>query len=246
MKTDVNILITFKLKLINETNNNQRFKFGYVIKDKYELESFKNVFLYDYLTQKEKIKLWITKEFGNVKVLSTQYTNLNQATFQPILPFRKNDSIYININLITAKGIIDITSFDWITLQMKNLNNYNYENEKSFKNNEIEQMINTWTELKSQFIDIDLSSLINILKENFKIVKISFDDVGVLLYRIQLTATIKGKIENDIYGIFIEVKNKGETVANEVRKNGLLFENKKFLELREGDDLVIYINKNKF
>ena len=85
-------------------------------------------------------------------------------------------------------------------------------------------------------------------KENFKILKILFDDVGYYIFKIYLKAIKIGEIgkkkENDI-GIKIKIKNKNDFVSNECKKNNLILDRKNEIEMHIDDILVFYFTKNK-
>ena len=91
-------------------------------------------------------------------------------------------------------------------------------------------------------------SIHEIFGKYFEIKKILFDDVGYYLFKIYLKANTIGKIkanENEYIGMNINIVGKGETIENEVKKNGLIFDEKNELTIRLEDSIVFYISRSK-
>jgi hypothetical protein len=51
-------------------------------------------------------------------------------------------------------------------------------------------------------------------------------------------------IKNDSVAINLYIVNEGESITNEVKKNGLIFDSKNELQCRIGDKLLFFISYN--
>ena len=81
----------------------------------------------------------------------------------------------------------------------------------------------------------------------FKLKIFFFDDVGYYIFKIVLKAIKEGLTygkDNNI-GILIKIFKEGEAIENEVKKNGLIFDEKNELSVNIGDYITFYISQNK-
>lgn len=79
----------------------------------------------------------------------------------------------------------------------------------------------------------------------FKVIKILVCDMGYFIFKIILQAVETGIISRERLGIKIVIKQQNKKIRNEVKKNGLLYENSNSLELRLNDYLICYISHTK-
>lgn len=113
---------------------------------------------------------------------------------------------------------------------------------------ELEILKSKWVTLKGNLTDHDLIlNKIHLLFDPiFTINEVWFDDIGYLIFKIDLTAIKKGQLQSFLeLGILIEVYNEDEIISNEVKKNCLLYDRKNELQCRIGDNLTFYLSKNK-
>ena len=76
----------------------------------------------------------------------------------------------------------------------------------------------------------------------FDIKKIYYENVGVYIFKTCLKAVKVGEINKKKIGVKIRIKNRNETIENEIRKNNLLFERRDTYELRVGDEMIYYFS----
>ena len=96
------------------------------------------------------------------------------------------------------------------------------------------------------------TTVINTLKElfgnTFDINEIYYEDNGYYLFKIILQAKKEGNcggINNNL-GINIKILNKNKHICNEIKKNGLIYdENNNDLTVNIGDIITFYISQNK-
>jgi hypothetical protein len=84
------------------------------------------------------------------------------------------------------------------------------------------------------------------LSGNFKVSKIYYDEMGYMIYKFYLIATHSGSIlKNKNIGINLIIKEPHQSICNELKKNGLIYDRSNSLEIRRGDGIVLYLsNKN--
>ncbi len=188
---------------------------------------------------------------------------------QPIPPFTLNDIFEISINLISDRGILDFDSFNWQNLrseEIPRIDPIEYTPCRHKKEMiefdlsricELEIIKNNWNDyakLNDSYLDEDLAyrivGIIQELRKNlmpyFRINKILYDEMGYLLLKIYLEAKEIGVITaNKTLGINLIIKEKNESVTNELKKNGLIFDRCNTFQLRKGDEIVFYISKTK-
>ena len=84
----------------------------------------------------------------------------------------------------------------------------------------------------------------NIFNSNFKILRVLYDDIGYLVFKVFLKAFKSGEIDNkDEIGIKFIIRQRNDIVLNEIKKNDLLFEQRNDFELRVGDTIIFYLTK---
>jgi hypothetical protein len=118
-----------------------------------------------------------------------------------------NDNAEININIFTDKGIIDISKYKFMNLNINKIPGFNFLEFSNDHNKlrevldfdlsrfcEMEIMKNKWTEI------VHLENYENIIRRlkilfepKFVIQKVLWDDVGYHLFKIFLIAAEKGK-----------------------------------------------------
>jgi hypothetical protein len=189
---------------------------------------------------------------------------LDKSYIQPICEFQRGDVFQITINLLSERGLLDAKSLKWNSINLYDLN-YDAESKTLLKNKknsppiemcricEIEMIKNSWCKYDlSNFdnklnynIEEFLKGLLNDMDKYFLLKTVYYDNMGFILLRIHFLAVNEGKCNLKLLGLEINVKREQITIINEVKKNGLIYDNSNFLELRKGDELILYISKNK-
>ena len=173
--------------------------------------------------------------------------NNNLAYVQSILPFLVNDKGIINLELFTSNNGFIVPESIKIIIKSYNLKNYLkmlYEREiNNPRISEYEELCVHWKNINLyQYHDI-ISQMCKIFFDPFfEIKKIYYEYVGVFIFKIYLKAVKVGEINKKKIGIKIKIKNRNETIENEIRKNNLLFERRDTYELRVGDEMIYYFS----
>ena len=238
-KMNLRIIFTIKSKI---TENNKD-----IINNSYQI-SFKNKtkqnsgeiiktissYTFDIIDKNKKKNFWIFKEYTTF-----YFDELDRAYYGNILEFYPGDYINLSLTIFSEIGLIDFESFNWIKLK-----EYYDKN----RNCEIENLKNSWSSINQiENSDIVIQNIKNIFIDNFQVDKIFFDDVGYYIFKIILKAIKTGNSngkDNNI-GILINIFDEGKNVENEVKKNGLIFDEKNEININIGDYITFYISQNK-
>ena len=254
------LIIRFILSIkprITKTNKkivNKRFKIGF-----YEYVKNKTNKNNDYnpnqiQTKKGKEKIFTTyifeiidklypKNFWVYKENTTfHYDENNKAYYNDIMQFRLGDNALINMSLISELGIIDFDNIFWFKAKMETI--------KEIKTHkcEVENMIYQWNKIdlldKGEIVKKNLNDLFS---ENFIIKDIYYDDVGYFFFKIILKAykvgICSGKEGN--LGVKIHILPINTNITNEIKKNGLIYDENNELAINVGDVIAFYISQNK-
>ena len=227
-----------------------------ITKEEYEKE-IKKQKIYDYYTfdlYPEKYKknnnsiikepMFISKELS----LFEKDGNNNIVNIQPILPFCINDKGIINLELYTTnKGFIDPDSIK-IIIRAYDLKKYiKMLADKDINNIRISECEDLCVHWKNINLYQNHKSIILGLKKLFEpffqIINIYFGNIGVFLFKVHLKAIKSGEInDKNKLEIIIKIKEEGDYIENEIRKNNLLFERRDIFELRVGDQIFYYFS----
>lgn len=225
---------------------------------------FRNIYRFDYKYKEYSKQLWwVLKEKTYFN-----YDEVNRAYAMPIIPFKYGDTFEISISLVSYCGIINFGDFKWKKIRnfkMTNIDYLNYNNLAIKKEKdkqlcdfdlsrfcEMEIIKTKWINYAkfpniwgSNEIKNEIGNFCNKLMGFFTIEKIEFDDVGFYIFKIYAKAVYMGTInENDI-GIGVDIKGNKEPCDNEIRKNGLIYDIGRGIEIRLGDKIVFYLTMNK-
>ena len=254
------LIIRFILSIkprITKTNKkivNKRFKIGF-----YEYVKNKTNKNNDYnpnqiQTKKGKEKIFTTyifeiidklypKNFWVYKENTTfHYDENNKAYYNDIMQFRLGDNALINMSLISELGIIDFDNIFWFKAKMETIKEINTHR------CEVENMIYQWNKIdlldKGEIVKKNLNDL---FCENFIIKDIYYDDVGYFFFKIILKAykvgICSGKEGN--LGVKIHILPINTNITNEIKKNGLIYDENNELAINVGDVIAFYISQNK-
>ena len=220
----------------------------------------RNVYRFDYKYKSTKNQIWwILKE----NTYFNYDQNKNNSYSMPIIPFKLNDYFEISVNVLSPMGFIHFENFIWKPIKIlsnQTLNYIDYENYKIKKVKdkqlcdfdlsrfcEMELIKTKWNDesrLKDKNISDKIKEFINHFNENFNVNKIEFDDVGFYIIKMYFTAKKSGFINKNNIGININILEKNEKICNEIRKNGLIIDIGKGVEIQIGDILVFYLTLN--
>ena len=223
-------------------------------------ENSKKVKMYDYYTfdlyseyDKNFPDIYINKEQPLFDV--NNYDIL--VYIQPILPFKIND-----------KGILDLeiysSNYDFINPSSikiaakcydlkKYINNLSQKGYNNLRICEYENICFHWKIMSNErrYSDKTFFNIINKVEKKFKpyfdIQNILYENISFFIFKIYLVAVKTGKIGNkqseDDFGFNITIKNKGEYVENEIKKNNLLLDRREAYELRLGETIIFYFSE---
>ena len=207
--------------------------------------------------QKEKIKVNTSYLFDIIERVNPKYfwvfsenTSFHyddfKAYYNNIMQFWPGDKALININLLSEVGIMDFDSFNWE--KPKIIKKSGKNNFDSINKCEVEQVINDWNKLSSLIYCKTVEKNIKSLFGDYFIIKdIFYDDVGYFFFKIILEANIVGTCtgKDGNLGIKINILPIESNITNEVKKNGLIFDENNELAVNVKDILTFYISQNK-
>jgi len=257
-KSHIRFILSIKPKItkINPKIINKRIKIGFTeyIKNKYthnksnkEDEKIKvnTCYLFEIIEKLYPKNYWVFKENTTY-----HYDENGKAYYNDIMQFWPGDKALININLISEIGIINFDKFIWTEPRMVEIKNNNKKttNLSTINNCEVEEIIHEWNKLcLLENCEIVKKNLDELFSKNFIIKEIHYDDVGYLFFKILLKAykvgTCNGKDGN--LGIKINILPINYHITNEIKKNGLIFDENNELTVNVGDIITFYISQNK-
>ena len=238
-KMNLRIILNIKSKITEKNSDiiNNSYQISFKNKTKQNSgEIIKTIssYTFDIIDKNKKKNFWIFKEYT-----SFYFDELDRAYYGNILEFYPGDYINLSLTIFSEIGLIDFESFNWIKLK-----EYYDKN----RNCEIENLKNSWSSINQiENSDIVIQNIKNIFIDNFQVDKIFFDDVGYYIFKIILKAIKTGNSngkDNNI-GILINIFDEGKNVENEVKKNGLIFDEKNEININIGDYITFYISQNK-
>ena len=171
--------------------------------------------------------------------------NLQKPYIQPILPFKVYDQALLNFQIFSPqKHFVDPKEIR-IKIKKNKIPNKLDPNIQNPRICEYENVCYHWKNLsflkEKNEVMIQLESIFN---SNFKIIRVLYDDIGYLVFKVFLKAFKSGEIDNkDEIGIKFIIRQRDDIVLNEIKKNDLLFEQRNDFELRVGDTIIFYLTK---
>ena len=210
-------------------------------KDK-KKERFIDYYTFDYFPEKTTYfpSLYMIREFT-----SYYLDNLQKTYIQPILPFKTYDQALLNLNIYSPENFFIEPKSLKIKLFINPLDNNKYIKGDNPRICEYEDICVHWKNisfLKEEKIINE--QLTKVFTPQFNIIRIEYDDVGYLVFKVILKAIQSGLIYNkEELGIDLVIKEKNDYIINEIKKNNLLFEKRNVFELRVGDIIIFYLKK---
>jgi len=253
-KSIIRFILSIKPRITKNNKKiiNKRFKIGYseYANNKYNSNNNKNqiqlkqkrdkiftTYLFEIIDKNTPKNFWVFKENT-----SFHYDENFKAYYNDIMQFRPGDNALINISLISELGIIDFDNIFWFKPKMENIKEINTHK------CEVEKMIYEWDKIDLlEKGDVVQKNLNDLFSENFIIKEIYYDDVGYFFFKIILKAykigICSGKEGN--LGIKIHILPIGVNITNEIKKNGLIYDENNELSINVGDKITFYISQNK-
>ena len=223
-------------------------------------ENTKKVKMYDYYTfdlyseyDKNYPYIYINKEQPLFDV-----NNSDKLVYiQPILPFRINDRGILDLEIYSSNYDFINPSSIKIAAKCFDLKKYiNNLNQKGYNNLRIceyENICFHWKIMSNERRNTDKTffNIINKVEKKFKpyfdIQNILYENISFFIFKIYLVAVKTGKIESkkseDDFGFNITIKNKGDYIENEIKKNNLLLDRREVYELRLGETIIFYFSE---
>jgi len=257
-KSHIRFILSIKPKITKSNSKiiNKRIKIGFseYINNKYNNHKFNKedekikvntCYLFEIVEKLYPKNYWVFKENTTY-----HYDENGKAYYNDIMQFWPGDKALININLISEIGIINFDKFTWTEPKMVEIKNDNKKNAhlNTINNCEVEEIIHEWNKLcLLENCEIVKKNLDELFSNNFIIKEIHYDDVGYLFFKILLKAykvgTCNGKDGN--LGIKINILPINYHITNEIKKNGLIFDENNELTVNVGDIITFYISQNK-
>ena len=254
-KAFIRIILSIKAQICEDNNFiiNKKHQISYQILNPDDLEkSHFTSFSFEIIPKLIPKKFWIFKEYT-----SYHYDDFDKAYYNDLLQFWPGDYILISVGLINELGILDFKNFHWLKPKIVPkinkekisnilINSYLTNNENTC---EAEGMVHTWIGIEQLENN---SSVINTLKQlfgnNFDVNEIYYEDNGYYFFKIILQAKnegICGGLNNNL-GINLKIYDKNKHICNEIKKNGLIYdENNNDLAINIDDIIIFYISQNK-
>ena len=220
----------------NKTNKNNDYNPNQ-IQPKKGKEKIFTTYIFEIIDKLYPKNFWVYKENTTF-----HYDENNKAYYNDIMQFRLGDNALINMSLISELGIIDFDNIFWFKAKMETIKEINTHR------CEVENMIYQWNKIdlldKGEIVKKNLNDLFS---ENFIIKDIYYDDVGYFFFKIILKAykvgICSGKEGN--LGVKIHILPINTNITNEIKKNGLIYDENNELAINVGDVIAFYISQNK-
>ena len=162
---------------------------------------------------------------------------------QPILPFKFNDKGIFNFEIFSNQNMFINPRTLRLKLNIIDLLSNNDINE--LRINEYENICKYW-KIKGGLNEKRIEKYKLIIKEwfdkYFLVKDIFYADIGLLVFKYNLVANNVGILKNPNLNIKIVIKEKDQYIENEIKKNNLLLEKNKAIEIRKGENLIFFIS----
>ena len=253
-KAYIRIILSIKAN-ISENNleiiNKKHQILFQTLKPKYLEKSTFTSYSFEVIPKYIPKKFWIYKEYT-----SFHYDDHDKAYYNDLIQFWPGDQILISIGLISEIGILDFDNFHWLNprivpkIKKNNLSKFPSESYLTNSENtcEVEGLVNGWLGIEQldNYKSV-LKTLEDLFGNYFSINEIYFEDVGYYFFKVILQAKNKGECNgiNNNLGIKIKIYPKNKTITNEIKKNGLIYDEKNELTVNIDDIITFYISQNK-
>ena len=253
-KAYIRIILSIKAN-ISENNleiiNKKHQILFQTLKPKYLEKSTFTSYSFEVIPKYVPKKFWIYKEYT-----SFHYDDHDKAYYNDLIQFWPGDQILISIGLISEIGILDFDNFHWlnprIVPKIKKNNLLKFPSESYLTNSEntceVEGLVNGWLGIEQldNYKSV-MKTLYDLFGNFFSINEIYFEDVGYYFFKVILQAKNEGECNgiNNNLGINIKIYPKDKAITNEIKKNGLIYDEKNELIVNIDDIITFYISQNK-
>ena len=253
-KAHIRIILTIKSN-INENNPeiiNKKHQILYqVLNPKKLYKSTFTSYSYEIVPKEIPKRFWIYKEYT-----SFHYDDHDKAYYNDLIQFWPGDQILINIGLISELGLLDFDNFHWLNPKIVPKINKSAildTHIKSYLTNsentcEVEGLINGWLGIERlDNYNLVVKTLYDLFGNFFSINEVFFEDVGYYFFKVILQAKNLGECNgvNNNLGIKIIIHPKDKKIFNEIKKNGLIYDENNELNVNIDDIITFYISQNK-
>ena len=113
---------------------------------------------------------------------------------------------------------------------------------------EVEGIIHSWIGIEQFNHNSSVIATLNqLFGENFELKEIYYEDIGYYFFKIILEAKKLGECcgVNNNLGIKIKIVEQNVHICNEIKKNGLIYDENNELSVNINDIITFYISQNK-
>ena len=253
-KTYIRIILNIKAKICENNLNiiNKKHQISYQILNPFDLiKSTFTSYSFEIIPKLIPKKFWIYKEYTTF-----HYDDFNKAYYNDLLQFWPGDEILISIGLINELGILDFDNFHWLNpknipkIKKNKLTDILLESYLTNSENtcEVEGIIKSWIGIEQLENNINvMNTLKELFGNNFEVLQVFYEDIGYYFFKIILEAKNEGEcsgVDNNL-GINIKIYNTDKHICNEVKKNGLIYDENNELSVNINDIITFYISQNK-
>ena len=249
-KAYIRMILCIKAKICENNLNiiNKKHQILYqILYPEYLKSSTFHSYSFEIIPKSIPKKFWIYKEYT-----SYHYDDFEKAYYNDLLQFWPGDEIFISIGLINELGILDFQNFHWLSPKIvpkiskekiSNIlsNSYLTNSENTC---EVEGIIHSWIGIEQFNHNSSVIATLNqLFGENFEIKKIYYEDIGYYFFKIILEAKKLGECcgVNNNLGIKIKIVEQNAHICNEIKKNGLIYDENNELFESYNYDYLFYI-----
>ena len=253
-KAYIRMILCIKAKICENNLNiiNKKHQILYqILYPEYLKSSTFHSYSFEIIPKSIPKKFWIYKEYT-----SYHYDDFEKAYYNDLLQFWPGDEIFISIGLINELGILDFQNFHWLSPKIvpkiskekiSNIlsNSYLTNSENTC---EVEGIIHSWIGIEQFNHNSSVIATLNqLFGENFEIKEIYYEDIGYYFFKIILEAKKLGECcgVNNNLGIKIKIVEQNVHICNEIKKNGLIYDENNELSVNINDIITFYISQNK-
>ena len=253
-KAYIRMILCIKAKICENNLNiiNKKHQILYqILYPEYLKSSTFHSYSFEIIPKSIPKKFWIYKEYT-----SYHYDDFEKAYYNDLLQFWPGDEIFISIGLINELGILDFQNFHWLSPKIvPKINKEKISNilSNSYLTNsentcEVEGIIHSWIGIEQFNHNSSVIATLNqLFGENFEIKEIYYEDIGYYFFKIILEAKKLGECcgVNNNLGIKIKIVEQNVHICNEIKKNGLIYDENNELSVNFNDIITFYISQNK-
>ena len=253
-KAYLRLILSVKAKICEKNRNiiNKKHQILYqILNPDYLHRSTYTSYSFEIIPKPIQKKFWIYKEYT-----SYHYDDFDKAYYNDLLQFWPGDEVHISVGLINELGILNFQNFHWLNpkivpkLNKDEISNVLVDSYLTNSENtcEVEGIIHTWIGIEQLENNSNVISTLNqLFANNFDIKEVYYEDNGYYFFKIVLEAKKEGEcggINNNL-GINIKIYEKDKHICNEIKKNGLIYDEKNELSIHINDIINFYISQNK-